>query len=180
VYISRESSPPAPSNFPRAFHTDATRPLLVVRAYIAAGAGAGAGAAAAAGGGVVVAATLASAASPRRGPPAAAACSRTCAGTRPARTWTFDRLPSPTSWPPASGERRCCCRDLRRPLSGGGEGGVRDQSAKTTTLTCSRCACLRSKRKKTRLKNWSKIFGRLRFFFSNLIYRYFRWSIHTI
>lgn len=36
VYISRESSLPAPSNFPRAFHTDATRPLLVVRAYIAA------------------------------------------------------------------------------------------------------------------------------------------------
>jgi len=48
VYISRESSPPAPSNFPRAFHTDATRPLLVVRAYIAACAGAGAAAAAAA------------------------------------------------------------------------------------------------------------------------------------
>lgn len=48
VCISRESSPPAPSNFPRAFHTDATRPLLVVRAYIAPCAGAGAGAAASA------------------------------------------------------------------------------------------------------------------------------------
>jgi len=46
VYISRESSPPAPSNFSRAFHTDATRPLLVVRAYIVACAGGAAAAAA--------------------------------------------------------------------------------------------------------------------------------------
>lgn len=42
VYISRESSPPAPSNFPRAFHTDATRPLLLVRSYNIRAAGAGA------------------------------------------------------------------------------------------------------------------------------------------